>query len=82
MIRRGLADHASQFDGALRLVITQAQIAAQAGLSRRTVSAGLVPLEQAGKLKRGNGVLWWGECLMASVAEFEAASDPRSCVSP
>ncbi|MDZ7812844.1 MAG: Crp/Fnr family transcriptional regulator [Ideonella sp.] len=47
-------------DGVLRLNITQAQIAEQAGLSRQTVSAVLAQLEQAGKVRRAYGALrWW-----------------------
>ncbi|MFD2453393.1 Crp/Fnr family transcriptional regulator [Ideonella paludis] len=52
-------DAAKTPDGALRLAITQAQIAEQAGLSRQTVSAVLAQLEQAGKVRRGYGALWW-----------------------
>lgn len=52
-------DAAKAPSGALRLVITQTQIAEQAGLSRQTVCAVLAQLEQAGKVRRGYGVLWW-----------------------
>jgi CRP/FNR family transcriptional regulator, cyclic AMP receptor protein len=55
----GQMDAAKAPDGALRLAITQAQIAEQAGLSRQTVSAVLAQLEQAGKLRRGYGALLW-----------------------
>lgn len=61
VLRRGLTDHASQFDGVLRLAINQTQIVEQAGLSRQTISEMLAQLKQAGKVRRGYGVLWWRE---------------------